>query len=95
MHFRYFPSFVGLVVLQPLASICKVCDVSLQCSFFDLWLLTASFMLFFAVGPSPLTYYAECYLTQKDPIVFVSWVLLLLYDTGAVVIYRRMQSGMC
>ena len=95
MHFRYFTSLFGLVVLQRLASSCKMCDVSIQCSVFDLWLLTASLILFFPVGPSPLTQYAGCHLTRSDPIIFVSWVLLLLYDTGALLIYRTMQSGMC
>jgi len=42
----------------------------------------AFFILFFAVDPSPLASYG-CHLTRSDPIIFVSWVLLLLYDTGA------------
>jgi len=54
-----------------------------QISLFDYQLLTpALFILFFAVDPSPLASY-ECHLTRSDPIIFVSWVLLLLYDTGA------------
>lgn len=60
--------------------------------------ITLLIALFFslAVDPSPLTPYAGCHLTRSDPIIFVSWVLLLLYDTGAIVIiYHTRQSAMC
>ena len=71
---------------------------SVRCQYseliFHLWLLSASLILFFSVDPSPFAHYVGCYLTRSDPIVFVSWVLLLLYDTGALLIYRTTKSGM-
>ena len=52
---------------------------------------------FFLVEPNALTPYIGCYATQHDSIaIFFSWVLLLLYDKGAVVDYYRItQSAMC
>ena len=96
MHFPYFSPLSGSVVLLPLASFFEVCGVSIRCSILDPWLLTAPLILFFPVDPNPLTQYVGCHLTRSEPIIFVIWVLLLLYDTGAaVIIYRTRQSTIC
>ncbi|KIM39327.1 hypothetical protein M413DRAFT_29491 [Hebeloma cylindrosporum] len=39
-------------------------------------------------APNPRTPYVGCRATYADPMIFIPWVLLLLYDTGAFVIYR-------
>ena len=43
--------------------------------------------IFFSVDLNPSTPYLGCHATRMNPIVFISWVLLLLYDTGTAVIY--------
>ena len=59
-----------------------------QCALFGLWLLLVFIILFFIiVEPNGRTPYIGCYVTQYDPIVFLSWCLLLIYDKGAVVDY--------
>ena len=45
------------------------------------------YTFFFIVEPNGRTPYIGCYVTQYDPIVFLSWCLLLIYDKGAVVDY--------
>ena len=50
-------------------------------------------MLLFSVDPNPHTPYVGCHATYTDPIIFIPWVLLLLYDTGAAVIYHVTWSG--
>jgi len=93
MHFRYFTSFSGLVVLPPSAYFCKVCDVSAHhlISGYSLY-----FLYFFSVEPNARTPYIGCYATQYDPIaIFLSWALLLLYDKGAVVDYYRILNPEC
>ena len=53
----------------------------------------AFLILFISVDPNPLTPYVGCYVTQVDPIIFISWILLLFYDTGAIVIYHATWSS--
>ncbi|KIM39322.1 hypothetical protein M413DRAFT_447260 [Hebeloma cylindrosporum] len=36
--------------------------------------------------PNPRTPYVGCYATQGDPIIFISWILLLFYDTVMLVL---------
>jgi len=45
-------------------------------------------MLFLSVDPNLRTPYVGCHATHADPIIFIPWVLLLFYDTGAAVIYH-------
>ena len=52
-------------------------------------------MLFLSVDPNPRTLYVGCYATHTDSIIFLDWVLLLIYDTGAIVIYRVIQVRLC
>lgn len=37
---------------------------------------------FFTVDPNPITPYVGCYATHTSSILFISWVLLMLYDFG-------------
>ena len=88
------PTFFIFVWVGGFATVGEVYNVSNQCSFFGLWLLTASLMLFFSVDPSPRTQYV-CHSTRSDPIIFLSRVIIPLYDIGVVVIYPTTQSRMC
>lgn len=38
-------------------------------------------LLLLEVAPNPRTPYIGCYATRTDPIIFVSWIMLLVYDT--------------
>ena len=94
MHFRYFTSLFGLVALPTSAFFCEVCDVS-ACYLISRYSLY--FLYLFLVEPNVRTPYIGCYATRYNPVaLFLSWVLLLLYDKGVVVDYYRItQSGMC
>ncbi|KAH9481835.1 hypothetical protein JR316_0006365 [Psilocybe cubensis] len=54
---------------------------------------TALFLQSLEFKPNPLTPYVGCYATYTDPIIFISWVLLLFYDAGAqLVIMLQLPS---
>ena len=45
-------------------------------------------MLFLSVDPNPRTPYVGCHATHADSFIFIPWVLLLFYDTGAAIFYH-------
>ena len=81
------------MLLQPSASFRKIYDVSIQYLIFSAHFLISLYK--FSDEPNPRTQYIGCYVTRYDSIcIFLSWVLLLLYDKGAVVnYYRIIQIG--
>ena len=86
----YFAIWAGALVLNAIF----VQSLKCQHSIFYLPNVSPAFLiLFISVNPNPLTPYVGCYPTQVDPIIFISWILLLFYDTGAIVIYHATWSS--
>jgi len=55
----------------------------MECPFAFSSLLSSNVVHFYlVVSPSPLNPYIGCYATYTNPIIFMSWVLLLFYDAG-------------
>ncbi|KAF4613818.1 hypothetical protein D9613_008070 [Agrocybe pediades] len=60
--------------------------------------VTALFLSDLEFAPSPLNPYIGCYATRTNPIIFMSWVLLLFYDAVMFVLmaipaFKAFRSG--
>ncbi|KAF5327053.1 hypothetical protein D9619_005000 [Psilocybe cf. subviscida] len=60
--------------------------------------VTGMFVRTLEFAPNPRTPYIGCYATRTDPIIFVSWIMLLVYDTlmfilMAISAFRAFRQG--